>query len=309
MATPIKIYAAGRISSNDWRNRIGLSKLLKDVLHGDDLDETMTYGFPQLEGIANGVPYIYTGPFFIGCNHGCAHGASMHGLGLGSESGCIRLHHDYSGYEGRRQIAHACFKAIDESDVVFAWLEREAYGTIAELAYAYAKGKKVWVVGRGTDLNGELWFPAMTGYVVIDEEITPETAFSRVVRRVTPMTESPIEQHLLDAFEAVGFYYSGEAGGFVVSDGDVLIAPQFEIGKYRLDFLVTNKKTGEKIDVELDGHDFHERTKEQASRDKARDRYMQTNGFKVFRFTGSDVHQDVGRCVREVLSAVRSEEK
>jgi hypothetical protein len=35
--------------------------------------------------------------------------------------------------------------------------------------------------------------------------------------------------------------------------------------------------------VEVDGHDFHE--KEQARRDKQRDRFMTTTGAKVLRFT------------------------
>lgn len=43
------------------------------------------------------------------------------------------------------------------------------------------------------------------------------------------------------------------------------------------------------IAVELDGHDFHERTKQQASRDKKRDRSLLSKGWSVIRFTGSDV--------------------
>lgn len=44
--------------------------------------------------------------------------------------------------------------------------------------------------------------------------------------------------------------------------------------------------------VELDGHDFHERTKEQASRDKKRDRDLAAIGLPVIRFTGSDIYKD-----------------
>lgn len=62
------------------------------------------------------------------------------------------------------------------------------------------------------------------------------------------------------------------------------------------------------IVLEVDGHAFHERTKEQATRDKARDRLLQSRGYKVFRFTGSDVWKDAFGCaaiaISEVMSAV-----
>lgn len=44
--------------------------------------------------------------------------------------------------------------------------------------------------------------------------------------------------------------------------------------------------------IELDGHDWHERTREQASRDRARDRRVLRAGGNVLRYTGSDVFGD-----------------
>lgn len=58
--------------------------------------------------------------------------------------------------------------------------------------------------------------------------------------------------------------------------------------------------------VELDGHDFHERTKEQAQRDKARDRALAAAGYRVLRFTGSEVWRDAGNCVDELLKVALS---
>ncbi|MGA4550599.1 DUF559 domain-containing protein [Methylorubrum aminovorans] len=52
--------------------------------------------------------------------------------------------------------------------------------------------------------------------------------------------------------------------------------------------------------VECDGHDFHERTKEQAARDRSRDRRLQEAGFRVFRFTGSELYRDPYACALEV---------
>ena len=56
--------------------------------------------------------------------------------------------------------------------------------------------------------------------------------------------------------------------------------------------------------IELDGHDFHERTKEQAKRDKERDRAFQRAGWTVVSFSGSEVWADPFRCVREVVCAM-----
>lgn len=46
-----------------------------------------------------------------------------------------------------------------------------------------------------------------------------------------------------------------------------------------------------KIVVEIDGHDYHERTKEQAMRDRERDRIFQRSRFYVMRYTASEVYR------------------
>ncbi len=55
--------------------------------------------------------------------------------------------------------------------------------------------------------------------------------------------------------------------------------------------------------IECDGHDFHERTKEQAQRDKKRDRELQAAGYKVFRFTGSEIWRSRGECITKSIGA------
>lgn len=79
---------------------------------------------------------------------------------------------------------------------------------------------------------------------------------------------------------------------------------QVEVEQYRVDFLIIAKPFGATrrtfIVVECDGHDFHERTKEQAMRDRKRDRSLTMKGFKVFRFTGREIYRDAEGCVREI---------
>lgn len=92
-----------------------------------------------------------------------------------------------------------------------------------------------------------------------------------------------------------------------VAPGIPIIAPQAQVGGARVDFLIVHKNRDErvlKIVVECDGHDFHERTKEQAERDRSRDRQFQAEGFKVFRFTGSEIFRRATACAEEVADLI-----
>lgn len=73
----------------------------------------------------------------------------------------------------------------------------------------------------------------------------------------------------------------------------------------RIDFVFVGNEGGCAA-VELDGHDFHERTKEQAARDKSRDRLLTAAGWRVLRFTGSEVYANPHECVRESFKSLRS---
>jgi len=85
----------------------------------------------------------------------------------------------------------------------------------------------------------------------------------------------------------------------------VYLWPQIAIGPYRVDFVVgvnvLDRPTSYAI-VECDGHDYHERTKEQAQRDKARDRYLTGKGFRILRYTGSEIYRDPEAIWNEIIS-------
>jgi hypothetical protein len=53
--------------------------------------------------------------------------------------------------------------------------------------------------------------------------------------------------------------------------------------------------------VELDGHDYHEKTKEQVTYRNVRDRDLQMAGWQVFHISGSELVRDPERAVRHVL--------
>lgn len=87
---------------------------------------------------------------------------------------------------------------------------------------------------------------------------------------------------------------------------------QPKAGAYRLDVglsvPVTTLDGGKNLlfAIECDGHDFHERTKQQAARDKQRDRDLQVAGFRIIRFTGSEIWSDAQECAGQVLQVVEA---
>lgn len=126
------------------------------------------------------------------------------------------------------------------------------------------------------------------------------------------LCQSPIERrlfaHLL--FIADGYSYLSSAD-YPFGDDDIVttIEPQGAVGRYRADFLITVrlKRLVTLLAVECDGHEFHERTKEQAARDRARDRCMTSAGVRVLRFTGSEIFRDAQKCADEVEELVQRE--
>jgi very-short-patch-repair endonuclease len=86
----------------------------------------------------------------------------------------------------------------------------------------------------------------------------------------------------------------------------MIVQPQAQIDDYRVDFLISalhlTNMAQRRLVVECDGHAFHERTKEQAARDRSRDRYLTSHDFDVFRFTGSEIWRDPWECASQITS-------
>jgi hypothetical protein len=100
------------------------------------------------------------------------------------------------------------------------------------------------------------------------------------------------------------------------------IFPQFELinteylsggspFNYRVDFVIHVERDADgdpfepsvihlRYAIEIDGHDFHERTKEQAKRDRSRDRNLSAFGYTVLRYTGSEVYCDDGSLIDQL---------
>ena len=76
----------------------------------------------------------------------------------------------------------------------------------------------------------------------------------------------------------------------------LLLVPQKPVGRYRVDFALYPHR----LAIEIDGHDHHERTKEQATKGKRRARDLQLAGWTVLPFSGSDVWNDPFGCCEDV---------
>lgn len=157
-----------------------------------------------------------------------------------------------------------------------------------------------------------------------------------LVRRAVDCTDSPIERRLLTElffemaeFDGMSYHWAfyghtikditidrliscADAG--VVHSGSgvwyfIAVATQCHIGRYRADIAICAKSAFGKsvsLAVECDGHEYHERTKEQAEHDRRRDREFQRMGISILRFTGSEICRDTERCMQEVMEYIEA---
>lgn len=147
---------------------------------------------------------------------------------------------------------------------------------------------------------------------------------------VAPLLSSPLEQQMFWSLMGVADGYApgfrcrmnGQTFGDISELCVVEIEPQFRILEYRVDFRVSlsrfvqdqsepgkmpqQKLRNVEVLVECDGHDFHSRTKEQAERDRSRDRMLQRLGYDVLRYTGSEIWKDSLVCAQGVLDHLES---
>jgi hypothetical protein len=163
-------YFCGKIAKNDWRHTI-----VRD-LRGVDypLADYRAGGAPIVRH-ALGVGLHYSGPFFVGCDHGCYHGSDTHGVGQGRET------YDCAGVyvPPEYEILANCRTSIAACDIVFARLDDlTAYGSFAEVGIAHALGKVIWIAWPRR--LPDLWFIEQMATVVAMAE-RPELAFRKLL--------------------------------------------------------------------------------------------------------------------------------
>lgn len=125
--------------------------------------------------------------------------------------------------------------------------------------------------------------------------------------------ESVVKTHFNKEFQKSYMYYKKRFDDYmekckspiekimcaILLQTETYFEPQEKIGNYTVDFLIEvyEKKY---IVIECDGHEFHEKTKEQAKHDKERDRFLQKEGYPVYRFTGSEIFNNPLHILSEI---------
>lgn len=92
-------------------------------------------------------------------------------------------------------------------------------------------------------------------------------------------TESPIERKLYKALILNGY----------------IVRTQVHCGKYRIDLALPV----EWIAIECDGKDFHS-TPEQKASDRRKNTYLRKAGWRVLRFTGSDINGNLNGVLKRI---------
>ena len=81
---------------------------------------------------------------------------------------------------------------------------------------------------------------------------------------------------------------------------------QYRTPSYTIDFLLSSTDNfidnlKNKLGIEIDGHEWHEKNKEQAASDKKRERDLLLGNIHIIRYTGSEAYTNPEKCVEESL--------
>lgn len=93
-----------------------------------------------------------------------------------------------------------------------------------------------------------------------------------------------------------------------LTDKNLYLIPQVDFNDlpYRADFVVGGDyetENGLTLIVECDGHDYHS-SKEQIKKDNERQREIENLGYTFIRFSGSEIYNDVEKCVEETFKKI-----
>lgn len=159
-----------------------------------------------------------------------------------------------------------------------------------------------------------------------------EAVFLEHLDELPSNTGTPIEQLMgaaltfaLRSHEWFGGEGWGEGDGWPILNVDaadvfnikptqegVMIWHQVPVGKYRADFVVCLAEwRGGYVwgAIECDGHDHHNLTKEQAEHDRKRDRFFQSKGLIILRYTGSEIWKAPLKCAVDAITILQDRAK
>ncbi len=191
--TAKSVYLAGNFHS-DWRYEFVRGDYRERSMDDASIVKSTNFG------------RTYTGPFWVDLADGHRGGGHIvFDFGEGENA-------------KHRQIVHdRCLSQIEKSDIVFAWINKmDCYGTLAEIGYAKAKGKTIWI-GIDEKLekpdddhyytdSDQLWFVKKMADVVA----VGSNAFNAYMG-IDPLTleQSKVDALVIGSSEREGFFVNG----------------------------------------------------------------------------------------------------
>lgn len=185
----MKYYLAGKIASHDWRH-IVVPELRNHISGG------CTDGFAPLQECAP-LPItqtaIYVGPFFVGCDHSCFHGDGQHGQipGFAMDFKDTKRvgagNYPVSELElWKLNVVGNCLRWVRRCDVLIARLsDDDPSGTLVEIGYAMALGKKLVILPTSPEAEKTHWFPMFTMETLIQRAY--DCDYQRFAQKVTSL--------------------------------------------------------------------------------------------------------------------------
>lgn len=136
-------------------------------------------------------------------------------------------------------------------------------------------------------------------------DFTEENAARRLsfslARQLVPRCQSPIEKKFLSGW----IDYIEESGiRSELLEKCLAVQVQYVIEEWRVDLALPLLS----IAVELDGHQFHS-SKEHRTRDAFRQRCLTSRGWKVVRFTGTEITKDCEDCCEHLHEIIRNDSR
>jgi hypothetical protein len=176
------IYFAGKIGPEDWRCELFGHRTGGVDASGDDFGFKTVFDKTYVRDMG---AVVYGGPFFISCDHRCAHGPATHGA---RPKGCL-VDVDEGVLETHKAIWRVNRARIERADLVFAYInEVDCFGTLIELGYAAALNKPITIgIGRNIKIEefNDLWMArqcATMGDALLG---SPNATFEQFLLRVS----------------------------------------------------------------------------------------------------------------------------
>lgn len=156
----------------------------------------------------------------------------------------------------------------------------------------------------------ELYFDYLNSHILDNDN--PLKTIARI-DYTYEFAESPIEKIFNLAFDLVSCAETMD--GYWLIPQETIVTDD---GKFRVDFLFSTEEVSCPwrefqedyfLVIECDGHDYHEKTKEQVAKRNDRDMALKKAGYDVLHLSGSQIYREPMKCARQVVEYINSKVK